>query len=119
MCHAPRTTTPAVYYTPSGIACTNRFAPKLRGKVIHAKFRAYIGTYHPWLEDGVSAHLKKNNEESAAQIKEFIEHGEDPKILEAGYEVAKERDLPLIGQQLKKTYEELLEEKAKEKEGTH
>lgn len=72
-----------------------------------------IGTYHPWLEDGVSAHLKKNNEEFTAQIKEFIEHGEDPKILEAGYEVAKARDLPIIGEQLKKAYEELLAEKGK------
>ncbi len=72
-----------------------------------------IGTYHPWLEDGVNAHLKKNNEEFAEEIKKLIENGEDAKILEAGYQVAKERDLPLVGQQLKEAYEGLLKEKGR------
>ena len=72
-----------------------------------------IDTYRGWLQDGVNAHIKRTNEEFAEEIQKLLDHGEDPKILEAGYEVAKARDLPIIGEQLKKAYEELLAEKAK------
>ncbi len=69
-----------------------------------------IGVYKPWLEDGVSAHFCKNNEEFKTALQSLLDHGEDPKILEKGYEVACERDLPKVGAKLKKAYEELLAE---------
>ena len=67
-----------------------------------------IGVYDGWVKDGVNGHLCKNNEEFASAIAGLLEHGEDPKILEAGFETAKERDLPRVGEQLKEAYESLL-----------
>ena len=60
------------------------------------------------MKDGVNGHLCKNNEEFASAIADLLERGEDPKILEAGFETAKERDLPRVGEQLKEAYESLL-----------
>lgn len=68
-----------------------------------------IGVYKPWLEDGVSAHFAKNNDEFASCIKSFLENGEEQKILDAGYEVVKERSLDKIGLQLRNAYEECLD----------
>ena len=67
-----------------------------------------IDTYRGWVEDGVNAHLCSNNEEYVACIEKLLKDGEDPKILDAGYKTAEERDLPLIGEQLKQAYESVL-----------
>lgn len=67
-----------------------------------------IGVYKPWLEDGVNAHFAKNNDEFSSCINKFLTDGEDAKILDAGYEVVKERSLDKIGIQLKEAYEECI-----------
>lgn len=67
-----------------------------------------IGVYEGWLKDDENAHLCKNNEEFEQAIRTLLQKGEDPKILEAGYKIACERDLPLIGQELKQAYSTLL-----------
>ena len=72
-----------------------------------------IGVYREWLEDGKNCHMGKNNEDFAKILRKLIDEGEDPSILENGYQTACERDLPLIGEQLKKAYEDLLAQKGK------
>ena len=72
-----------------------------------------IGVYKPWLEDGVSCHLAKDNEGFEKEIRALLEKGEDQKILDAAYKVAAERDLKYIGPELKKAYEGLLEKTKK------
>lgn len=67
-----------------------------------------IGVYDGWLEDGVNCHMGKNNEDFVRLIQDLLDHGEKKEILDAGYEVAKQRDLPKIGEQLKAAYESLL-----------
>lgn len=66
-----------------------------------------IPVFDPWLKDGVNCHKGHDNEEFAAMLAKLINEGEDPKILEAGYAVAKERSLDKIGAELKTAYEEL------------
>lgn len=68
-----------------------------------------IGVYKPWLKDGVNAHFANDNDGFAKQIADFLKNGEDSKILENGYEVAKERSLDKIGIALKKAYEECID----------
>lgn len=68
-----------------------------------------VGVYREWLEDGVNCHMGKTNEDFIVQLKRLLDEGEDPKILEAGYQVALERDLPKIGEQLKNAYQSLLD----------
>ena len=70
-----------------------------------------IGVYKPWLEDGKNCHMCKDNDEFAATLSSLLEKGEDPALLEAGYQVALDRDLPKVGQRLKAAYEQLLKEK--------
>lgn len=65
-----------------------------------------IGAYRPWLQDGVNAHLETNNEEFEKEIRNILDHGDDPKILDAAYKAAEERDLSKIGPQLKAAYEQ-------------
>ncbi|MDO5330702.1 MAG: glycosyltransferase family 4 protein [Bacillota bacterium] len=72
-----------------------------------------IGVYGDWLSDGVDCHKGKDNTQFANHIKSLLEKGEDPQILENGFQVAKARDLPIVGEQLKQAYASLLESKAK------
>lgn len=74
-----------------------------------------IGVYKPWLKDGVNAHFANDNDGFAKQIADFLKNGEDSKILENGYEVAKERSLDKIGIALKKAYEECIDSYAAKK----
>ncbi len=67
-----------------------------------------IGVYKPWLQDGVNAHFCDNNEDFAKQIKELLGNGEKEEILKNGYQVASERSLDKIGEQLKQAYEECI-----------
>jgi 1,2-diacylglycerol-3-alpha-glucose alpha-1,2-glucosyltransferase len=70
-----------------------------------------IGVYEGWVKDGYDGHLCKNNDEFAAAIQELLDHGEKKEILDNGYQVAADRDLSKIGDQLKAAYEKLLLEK--------
>jgi 1,2-diacylglycerol-3-alpha-glucose alpha-1,2-glucosyltransferase len=70
-----------------------------------------IGVYEGWVKDGYDGHLCKNNDEFAAVIQELLDYGEKKEILDNGYQVAAERDLSKIGDQLKAAYEKLLLEK--------
>ncbi len=67
-----------------------------------------IDVYKPWLEDGVNAHFCKNNKDFIDKISYLLKNGENATILDNGYEVAKERSLDKIGDQLKIAYEECL-----------
>lgn len=67
-----------------------------------------IGVYDGWVKDGVNGHRCKNNDEFASVLTRLLEKGEDPKLLDEGYRVAKERDLPEIGKQLEEAYKGLL-----------
>lgn len=66
-----------------------------------------IGVYDPWLHDQLDCHKGKNNEEFSAVLEKLLSQGEDPVLLERGYEVAKARSLDKIGQELKSAYEGL------------
>lgn len=70
-----------------------------------------IGAYRPWLEDGVNCHMEKDKAGFEKEIRSILANGDDPKILDAGYKIAEERDLPKIGEQLKAVYEKVLSEK--------
>mgnify|MGYP004449207611 CR=1 FL=1 len=70
-----------------------------------------IGVYRGWLEDKVNAHMGSSNDDFEKEIRALLESGEDPKILEAGFKTAEERDLTKIGAQLKAAYEGLLKQK--------
>ncbi len=67
-----------------------------------------IDVYKPWLENGVNAHFCDNNKDFEKEIKRLLNEGENEKILDNGYEVAKARSLDVIGEELKKAYEECL-----------
>jgi 1,2-diacylglycerol-3-alpha-glucose alpha-1,2-glucosyltransferase len=63
-----------------------------------------IGVYDPWLQDGVNCHKGKDSAAFKAILTSLFEKGEDPKILEAGYQVAEERSLDKVGAALKEAY---------------
>lgn len=67
-----------------------------------------IGVYHPWLKDGINAHIKNDLEGFESTIANLLENGENVNILEAGYKVAEERSLQKVGEGLKFYYEKLL-----------
>ena len=67
-----------------------------------------IGVYDPWLKDGKNCHKCKNNAEFVATLQKLLDEGEDPAILEEGYQVALERDLDKVGEKLKQAYATLL-----------
>lgn len=74
-----------------------------------------IGVYKPWLQDGVNAHFCDNNEGFAKEIRFLLENGENEQILQNGYDVAKEKSLDKIGEELKKTYADCLSSYKKNK----
>ena len=67
-----------------------------------------IGVYKPWLERGVHCRMASDNDGFEKELRDLLENGEKPEVLEAGYQVALERDLPKVGEQLKQAYETLL-----------
>lgn len=69
-----------------------------------------IPVFSEWLEDGKNIYKAKNLDEFEEKIKGILE-GKLPSLVEAGYEVAKERDLKLIGKKLIEIYESVLNEK--------
>jgi 1,2-diacylglycerol-3-alpha-glucose alpha-1,2-glucosyltransferase len=68
-----------------------------------------VGVYEPWLTDGVNCHKGKTNADFERILKGLFEKGEDPKILESGYEVAAQRSLDHVGEELKEAYSSLLQ----------
>lgn len=66
-----------------------------------------IGVYQDWLVDGVNCHKGKNDEEFVSILRKLIEEGEDPKILDAGYEEVSKKTLDKVGLELKAAYESL------------
>lgn len=67
-----------------------------------------IPVFSEWLEDGKNVYKAKDVNEFEEKIKKILE-GELPSLVDAGYEVAKERDLKIIGKQLIEIYESVLE----------
>lgn len=70
-----------------------------------------IDVYSDWLTDGVSCHKGKNNGDFAGIIRNLLNNGEKEEILFNGYEIAKKRDLHIIGEELKEAYQSLLNKK--------
>lgn len=66
-----------------------------------------IPIFDGWLKDGVNVHKAKDIDEFEKKINDFFS-GKLKSVCDNGYEVAKERDLKLVGKKLKKVYESLL-----------
>nr|WP_247599295.1 glycosyltransferase [Facklamia miroungae] len=64
-----------------------------------------IPVFDGWLEDGVNVHKAKNLEEFQQKIQRAYE-GQLPSLVEPAYQIAVDRDLPQIGQQLLAIYQE-------------
>ena len=73
-----------------------------------------IPIYEGWFVDGENVYKASNLEEFEQKLKGILE-GELPNLSEAGYLVAKERDIKNIGKELKDLYESLLEESSEGK----
>lgn len=73
-----------------------------------------IGAFDPWLIDGVNCYKGHSNEEFIDIIKKTI-NGELPSTRLEGYQVAKERSIDAIGQQLKEVYERVYANREKNK----
>ena len=65
-----------------------------------------IPAFDPWMQDQVNCYKGKTNQDFIDYINKIINH-ELPSTIEEGYKVAKERDLLLIGKQLKEVYEKV------------
>ena len=66
-----------------------------------------IGVYRDWLTDGVNCHKGSTDEEFASILSSLIQNGEDPKILEAGFQEVSKKTLDKVGLELKAAYESL------------
>ena len=65
-----------------------------------------IPAFDPWMIDQVNCYKGKTNEDFIDYINKIL-NNEVPSTVEEGYNVAKERDLLLIGKQLKEVYEKV------------
>ena len=66
-----------------------------------------IPVFEGWLEDKVNVYKAKDVDDFETKIKQVI-NNELPDLTETAYKVAEERSLEIIGQKLKKVYEEVL-----------
>ena len=66
-----------------------------------------IPVFDGWLEDGVNVYKAKDVDEFEKKIKKILNDELDDVTTE-GYNVAKSRDLRIIGEQLKEVYEKVL-----------
>ena len=66
-----------------------------------------IPVFDEWLVDGKNVYKAKNIDEFESKIKLFFE-GKLKDVSEKSYEVARQRDLKIIGEKLKKIYESLI-----------
>ena len=69
-----------------------------------------IPIYEGWLEDGKNLYKAKTMEEFEDKIKGIVEK-KLPDLTEEGYKIAKERDIKIIGKQLKQIYQDVLDGK--------
>ena len=67
-----------------------------------------IPVFDEWLQDGVNVYKAKDVDDFEVKIKKIINH-ELPDLTDKAYLVAKERSLEIVGEKLKKVYEEVLE----------
>lgn len=67
-----------------------------------------IPAFEDWLEDGKNVYKAKDVDEFEQKIRDYFS-GRLPCLSEAAYQVAEERDLKIVGQQLRQVYEEVLE----------
>lgn len=75
-----------------------------------------IEVYRDWLTDGVDCYKANDNDEFLNKL-DVILNSDNTLIKENGFEIAKKLSLENVGQQLKQTYEKVIEEyKAKERE---
>ena len=66
-----------------------------------------IPIFEGWLKDGVNVYKAKDVDEFEIKIRDLLE-GKLPSLTDEAYKVAKERDLRIIGKQLKEVYEEVM-----------
>lgn len=66
-----------------------------------------IGVYSDWLEDGRDCYKGKDNEEFSQKIDYIISH-DNKEVIANGLKRVEEREIPVVGQELKKAYEALL-----------
>lgn len=69
-----------------------------------------IPVFDEWLLDGVNVYKAKNIDEFEDKIKKILEN-KLPNLTNAGYKVAQERDIKLVGKKLIDIYKSVLEEK--------
>ena len=74
-----------------------------------------IGVYSDWLEDGRDCYKAKNNEEFLMKIDHILTH-DNSYIIKNGQLRTEERDIPIVGQQLKEAYQYLLDKFKKNNE---
>ncbi len=68
-----------------------------------------IPIFEEWLEDGKNVYKAKTLEEMEDKIKKIVEN-ELPYLGEEAYQVAKERDIKVIGKKLRQVYESIVKE---------
>lgn len=66
-----------------------------------------IPIFEDWLEDGVNVYKAKDVDEFEIKIKKIL-NNELPDVTEKAYEVALERDIKIVGEKLKKVYEDVM-----------
>lgn len=71
-----------------------------------------IPIYEGWFEDGINVYKGRNNNEVKDKIIGILEN-KLPSTVDAGYQIAKDRDIKNIGKELIKVYEKVLEEEVK------
>lgn len=73
-----------------------------------------IKIFEGWLEDGKNVYKAKDVDEFEEKIKKFF-NGELKSVAEASYEIAKERDIKVVGKKLRSVYEKVLKTNSKPK----
>jgi 1,2-diacylglycerol-3-alpha-glucose alpha-1,2-glucosyltransferase len=68
-----------------------------------------IPVYADWLLDGQNVHKAKDLEMFDDKLTQLLA-GQLPSVVQAGYEVAQQRDLPVIGQKLARVYEDVIQQ---------
>ena len=66
-----------------------------------------IPVYHHWLADGINSYKAKDVAAFETLMVKILNH-ELPDLTDTGYQLAVERNLPEIGQQLKRVYQTVL-----------
>lgn len=67
-----------------------------------------IPVFDGWLQDGENIYKAKTLEEFEEKIKKIV-NGELPNVTNAAYQVAQDRSLEVVGEKLKKVYQEVMD----------